>query len=151
MKILLSSKEKLMIFTPLLSFLLIYTSIVVVAQYGTTPLSQLATQDPLEVGDIQMLSNGEYQFQLIQNNQSNGILINTREQVTKGEPIVILNLQDATSIPFIYEAREWQNVYTQDDIILSGENNFLTYFAGALWIIPLGGVAVMKFKGSFRK
>ena len=140
MKIILSLNEKLLIVIPLLSFLLIYSSIVFVAQYGSTQFSQLASQDVLTVGKTTVLGNGEYSFEVMRGNVS-VVTINSPKNVESGKLVYIVNSVDSVNIPYLYSAREWTDIYVDgidaNKLVVSGETNFLTYFTGALWIFPL--------------
>ena len=148
MKLILSLKEKLVIVFPLISFILIFSSIVFVAQYGSTPLSQMATQDVLTVGKTSILGAGEYSFEVMNGNVSVGT-INSPKNVESGKPVYIINSVDSVNIPYLYSAREWTDIYVDgvDDnkLVVSGETNLLSYFVGALWFLPLT-ILVISFK-----
>ena len=136
MKLILSLKEKLVIVIPLISFILIFSTIVFVAQYGSTPLSQMATQDILFVGKTSVLGAGEYSFEVMNGNVSVGT-INSPKNVEEGKPVYIVNSVDSVNIPYLYSAREWTDIYVDDKLVVGGETNLLSYFVGALWFLPL--------------
>ena len=63
--------------------------------------------------------------------------INSPKNVEEGKPVYIINSVDSVNIPYLYSAREWTDIYVDDKLVVGGETNLLSYFAGALWFLPL--------------
>lgn len=117
------------------------TSVLIAEQYSAVVRSPALWG---VVSDMEIAGTGQWQFTVIREGQES-IGMTSDFSVKNNDQIVVFNVNDAVSIPFVYSQREWVEIFLNGSMISTNEpHNYMTMLY-VLWAVTIIIISISMF------
>jgi len=150
LKINLGEKSTLVLIVLSVAMLTAYSTPVLISEYYSVPLIQLATLPGTDVALVGIATDVTTtiddvtvsDFDLYQGEQLIGNYKVTGTEVVEGDSVSVWHAADAIRIPFVYRARSWTEVRVNDEVLMSTVGHMPLRILKYVWLVVGISVAI---------